>query len=48
MAEKGKILVVDDDRLVLATVAHGLAQVGHEVEARIVLVPPSITLLEPL
>ena len=28
---KGKILVVDDDRLVLATLAHGLAQAGHEV-----------------
>ncbi len=27
----GKILVVDDDRLVLATLAHGLAQAGHEV-----------------
>ena len=25
-----------------------LAQVGNEVEARIVLVPPGITLLEPL
>jgi len=31
MAEKGKILVVDDDRLVLATVTHGLAQAGYEV-----------------
>jgi len=31
MAEKGKILVVDDDRLVLATVSHGLAQAGYEV-----------------
>ncbi len=33
MAERGKgrILVVDDDRLVLATVAHGLAQAGYEV-----------------
>lgn len=31
MAEKGRILVVDDDRLVLATVAHGLAQAGYEV-----------------
>ena len=31
MTEKGKILVVDDDRLVLATVAHGLAQAGYEV-----------------
>lgn len=28
---KGKILVVDDDRLVLATVSHGLAQAGYEV-----------------
>jgi two-component system, response regulator PdtaR len=28
---KGRILVVDDDRLVLATVAHGLAQAGYEV-----------------
>jgi two-component system, response regulator PdtaR len=28
---KGKILVVDDDRLVLATLAHGLSQAGHEV-----------------
>ena len=28
---KGKILVVDDDRLVLATLVHGLAQAGHEV-----------------
>ncbi|MED5619900.1 response regulator [Ideonella sp. BN130291] len=31
MGGKGKILVVDDDRLVLATVAHGLAQAGYEV-----------------
>jgi response regulator NasT len=31
MAAKGKILVVDDDRLVLATVTHGLAQAGYEV-----------------
>ena len=31
MAEQGRILVVDDDRLVLATVAHGLAQAGYEV-----------------
>jgi len=30
-ASKGKILVVDDDRLVLATVAHGLSQAGFEV-----------------
>jgi two-component system, response regulator PdtaR len=27
----GRILVVDDDRLVLATVAHGLSQAGYEV-----------------
>ncbi len=27
----GRILVVDDDRLVLATVSHGLAQAGYEV-----------------
>src|SRR5512146_2222017 len=31
MADKGKILVVDDDRLVLATLAHGLAQAGYDV-----------------
>jgi two-component system, response regulator PdtaR len=31
MAEQGRILVVDDDRLVLATVTHGLAQAGYEV-----------------
>lgn len=30
-AAKGKILVVDDDRLVLATVTHGLAKAGYEV-----------------
>jgi response regulator NasT len=30
-ASKGKILVVDDDRLVLATVGHGLVQAGYEV-----------------
>ena len=30
-AGKGRILVVDDDRLVLATVSHGLAQAGYEV-----------------
>jgi two-component system, response regulator PdtaR len=30
-AHKGRILVVDDDRLVLATVTHGLAQAGYEV-----------------
>ena len=28
---KGKILVVDDDRLVLATLAHGLSQAGYDV-----------------
>ena len=28
---KGKILVVDDDRLVLATVTHGLAKAGYEI-----------------
>ena len=31
MSEKGKILVVDDDRLVLATLTHGLLQAGYEV-----------------
>jgi response regulator NasT len=31
MPSKGRILVVDDDRLVLATVAHGLSQAGYEV-----------------
>jgi len=31
MASKGRILVVDDDRLVLATLVHGLAQAGYEV-----------------
>ena len=30
-ASKGRILVVDDDRLVLATLSHGLKQVGFEV-----------------
>ena len=30
-AAKGKILVVDDDRLVLATVTHGLAKAGYAV-----------------
>lgn len=30
-AGKGRILVLDDDRLVLATVAHGLTQAGYEV-----------------
>ena len=28
---KGKILVVDDDRLVLATLTHGLSEAGYEV-----------------
>jgi response regulator NasT len=31
MGTKGRILVVDDDRLVLATVSHGLAEAGYEV-----------------
>jgi CheY-like chemotaxis protein len=31
LSAKGKILVVDDDRLVLATVTHGLAQAGYEI-----------------
>ncbi|MBV8123194.1 MAG: response regulator [Burkholderiaceae bacterium] len=31
MRSKGKILVLDDDRLVLATLAHGLSQAGFEV-----------------
>ena len=31
MADKGRILVVDDDRLELATVTHGLMQAGFEV-----------------
>jgi len=31
VTSKGRILVVDDDRLVLATVTHGLAQAGYEV-----------------
>ncbi|MBK1614507.1 response regulator [Rubrivivax gelatinosus] len=31
MASKGRILVVDDDRLVLATVSDGLVQAGYEV-----------------
>jgi DNA-binding response OmpR family regulator len=30
-ASKGKILVVDDDRLVLATLTHGLSQAGYQV-----------------
>lgn len=29
--DKGKILVVDDDRLVLATLTHGLTQAGYDV-----------------
>lgn len=32
-AHKGKILVVDDDRLVLATLSHGLTQAGYDVHA---------------
>jgi len=31
MGSKGKILVVDDDRLVLAMVTHGLSQAGYDV-----------------
>lgn len=31
MGHKGKILVVDDDRLVLATLTHGLSEAGYEV-----------------
>jgi response regulator NasT len=31
VAAKRKILVVDDDRLVLATLVHGLSQAGYEV-----------------
>ena len=31
MTNKGKILVVDDDRLVLATLSHGLAQAGYDI-----------------
>ncbi|MBI3157850.1 MAG: response regulator [Burkholderiales bacterium] len=31
MSSRGRILVVDDDRLVLATVVHGLVQAGFEV-----------------
>lgn len=31
MTSKGRVLVVDDDRLVLATVSHGLSQAGYEV-----------------
>jgi response regulator NasT len=31
VADRGKILVVDDDRLVLATLTHGLLQAGYEV-----------------
>jgi response regulator NasT len=30
-AAKGRILVLDDDRLVLATVVHGLVQAGYDV-----------------
>jgi DNA-binding response OmpR family regulator len=31
VSDKGKILVVDDDRLVLATLTHGLSQAGYVV-----------------
>ncbi len=31
LASKGRVLVVDDDRLVLATVTHGLSQAGYDV-----------------
>jgi response regulator NasT len=31
VSDKGKILVVDDDRLVLATLTHGLSQAGYLV-----------------
>lgn len=31
MSDKGKILVVDDDRLVLATLSYGLSQAGYTV-----------------
>ena len=31
VTHKGTILVVDDDRLVLATLAHGLSQAGYDV-----------------
>jgi response regulator NasT len=31
VSQKGKILVVDDDRLVLATLTHGLAQAGYDI-----------------
>ena len=31
MSDKGKILVVDDDRLVLATLSYGLSQAGYAV-----------------
>ncbi len=31
MTHKGTILVVDDDRLVLATLCHGLAQAGYQI-----------------
>ncbi len=31
VSDKGKILVVDDDRLVLATLTHGLSQAGYRV-----------------
>lgn len=31
VGSKGKILVVDDDRLVLATLTHGLSQAGYDI-----------------
>ena len=31
MSSKGRIIVVDDDRLVLATLVHGLSQAGYDV-----------------
>jgi two-component system, response regulator PdtaR len=31
VSAKGKILVVDDDRLVLATLTHGLSQAGYDI-----------------
>ena len=33
MADKGKILVVDDDRLVVVTLTYGLSQAGYDVIA---------------
>jgi response regulator NasT len=31
VAHKGRVLVVDDDRLVLATLSHGLSEAGYDV-----------------